>query len=192
MKMSLQELDVVALTVDLPNHGLMKGRSGTIVLVHAPRVFQVEFPLPYGQLPIVATVEEDQLRKLDPAPEWWTKGFEAGYQGALLDTGNLKMPDDPAPQTGNVVQGETPLDIATAAFVESYNQSGVSAIGRLNRWECTEHTRAALLALAENIPLSVALAGLAAYEGAGSMDDTIRAIFRAMLHEVAHVRKTNT
>jgi hypothetical protein len=36
-------LDVVALLEDKPAHGLVSGQVGTVVEVHAPGVFEVEF-----------------------------------------------------------------------------------------------------------------------------------------------------
>ena len=36
-------LDVVALTEDIPDHGLRRGQVGTIVEILAPDVFEVEF-----------------------------------------------------------------------------------------------------------------------------------------------------
>ncbi len=36
-------LDVVALTEDLPKHGLLRGQVGTVVEELAPGVFEVEF-----------------------------------------------------------------------------------------------------------------------------------------------------
>jgi hypothetical protein len=38
---SVQELDVVALTVDLPQSGLVRGQVGTVVFVYGPDAFEV-------------------------------------------------------------------------------------------------------------------------------------------------------
>ena len=41
---TINELDAVALTCDLPAHGLMRGDVGTAVLVHGKgKAFEVEF-----------------------------------------------------------------------------------------------------------------------------------------------------
>jgi len=41
---TINELDAVALTCDLPEHGLQRGDVGTAVLVHGPgTAFEVEF-----------------------------------------------------------------------------------------------------------------------------------------------------
>ncbi len=52
-------LDVVALTVDLPEHGLLKGQVGTLVETLAPGVFEVEFcdldGQAYASLPLTET-----------------------------------------------------------------------------------------------------------------------------------------
>jgi hypothetical protein len=40
---SIQELDVVALMVDLPQSGLVRGQVGTVVFVYGPDAFEVEF-----------------------------------------------------------------------------------------------------------------------------------------------------
>ena len=47
--MTLQNLDVVALTEDLPAHGLKQGDLGTIVEVYAPDALEVEFVTASGR-----------------------------------------------------------------------------------------------------------------------------------------------
>jgi len=55
---TIQVLDVVALTEDLPDRGLRRGQVGTVVEVLAPDVFEVEFSdnqgRTYAQLPLRA------------------------------------------------------------------------------------------------------------------------------------------
>jgi hypothetical protein len=58
------ELDVVALTVDLPGQSLAKGNVGTIVEVHAPDVFEVEFVDDAGRTYGLATLRAGQLLRL--------------------------------------------------------------------------------------------------------------------------------
>ena len=43
MNKTIDLLDVVALTSDLPERGLQRGQVGTIVEMLAPEVFEVEF-----------------------------------------------------------------------------------------------------------------------------------------------------
>ncbi len=43
MKETVDILDVVALTEDLPERGLYRGQVGTVVETLAPNVFEVEF-----------------------------------------------------------------------------------------------------------------------------------------------------
>ncbi len=58
MNEPLRELDVVALTVDLPEEKLYRGQVGTIVMELAPDVFEIEFAdengRTYAQLPLRA------------------------------------------------------------------------------------------------------------------------------------------
>jgi Domain of unknown function (DUF4926) len=53
---AVQVLDVVALTVDLPAHGLVRGEVGTVVEILEPGVFEIEFcddkGRTYAQLPL--------------------------------------------------------------------------------------------------------------------------------------------
>jgi len=43
MEPDIQLLDVVALTADVPEHGLQRGQVGTVVEVLAPERYDVEF-----------------------------------------------------------------------------------------------------------------------------------------------------
>lgn len=62
----IQELDCVALTCDLPEHGLMRGDVGTAVLVHGGGVaFEVEFVGYDGHTFALLTLERTQLRTLE-------------------------------------------------------------------------------------------------------------------------------
>ena len=61
MSNTIEDLDVVALLRDLPDEGLEKGQSGTVVLTHgAGEAFEVEFILRPGQpgSSVVATVRD--------------------------------------------------------------------------------------------------------------------------------------
>jgi hypothetical protein len=61
---AIQLLDVVALTEEVPQHGLVRGQVGAVIELLAPDVFLVEFvgddgrpyatlPLPFGQLMVL-------------------------------------------------------------------------------------------------------------------------------------------
>jgi hypothetical protein len=62
-------LDVVALTADLPERGLLRGQVGTVVEILAPGVFEVEFSddqgHPYAQL----ALRDSQLMILHYRPQ---------------------------------------------------------------------------------------------------------------------------
>ena len=63
---TINELDCVALTCDLPEHGLMAGDVGTAVLVHGEGVaYEVEFVDYDGHTVALLTLERSQLRTLD-------------------------------------------------------------------------------------------------------------------------------
>jgi hypothetical protein len=67
MTSSIEDLDVVALLRDLPDDGLEKGQSGTVVLTHgAGEAFEVEFILQPGRQgsSVVATIRAEDLLKL--------------------------------------------------------------------------------------------------------------------------------
>ena len=51
MRETIHLLDVVALTVDLPERGLTRGQVGTVVETLAPEVFEVEFSDEQGCAP---------------------------------------------------------------------------------------------------------------------------------------------
>jgi len=64
MAETLNELDVVALVLPLPEHGLPVGQTGTIVYVHrGGEAYEVEFPLT-PRRSIVATVQPASIIKL--------------------------------------------------------------------------------------------------------------------------------
>ncbi len=61
----IQELDAVALTGDLPAHGLKRGDVGTAVLVHGDgQAFEVEFVGYDGHTVALLTLERGQVRAL--------------------------------------------------------------------------------------------------------------------------------
>ncbi|MCX6914825.1 MAG: DUF4926 domain-containing protein, partial [Verrucomicrobia bacterium] len=63
---TINELETVALTCDLPKHGLLRGDVGTAVLVHGGGVaFEVEFVGYDGHTVALLTLERGQVRPLD-------------------------------------------------------------------------------------------------------------------------------
>ena len=62
---SINELDAVALTCDLPAHGLQCGDVGAAVLVHGEgAAFEVEFVGYDGHTVALVTLERSQVRPL--------------------------------------------------------------------------------------------------------------------------------
>ena len=62
---TINELDAVALTCDLPAHGLKQGDVGTAVLVHGDgAAFEVEFVGYDGRTVALVTLESSQVRPL--------------------------------------------------------------------------------------------------------------------------------
>jgi hypothetical protein len=77
METSIRLLDVVALTTDLPEKGLVRGQVGTVVEILSPDVCEVEFSDDDGRTYAQAALEGHQLMVLhyrsefaggDPAP----------------------------------------------------------------------------------------------------------------------------
>jgi hypothetical protein len=68
MEDSFHELDVVAVTADLPEHRLARGQVGTIVHVHAPDTFEVEFVDAQGHTYCLTTLRASQLLRLRYEP----------------------------------------------------------------------------------------------------------------------------
>ena len=57
-------LEVVALTVDLPEEGLVRGQVGTVVEVYAPDAYEVEFVDDSGHTYALQTLLRHQLMVL--------------------------------------------------------------------------------------------------------------------------------
>jgi hypothetical protein len=68
MKDSVDILDVVALTEDLPERGLYKGQVGTVVESLSPDVFEVEFSDGEGRTYTSLALEAKQLLVLHYEP----------------------------------------------------------------------------------------------------------------------------
>jgi hypothetical protein len=65
---SIQLLDVVALTEDLPERGLRRGQVGTVVELLAPDAFEVEFNDDAGRTYALLPLKTDQLLVLHCQP----------------------------------------------------------------------------------------------------------------------------
>ena len=68
MNQPIQLLDVVALTVDLPERGLTRGQVGTVVEALAPGVFEVEFADDHGRTYALLPLQASQLMALHYQP----------------------------------------------------------------------------------------------------------------------------
>ncbi len=68
MENRVQLLDVVALTEDLPEHGLRRGQVGTVMEALAPDVFEVEFSDNDGRTYAMAALRVEQLLVLHHQP----------------------------------------------------------------------------------------------------------------------------
>ncbi len=61
-------LDVVALSRDLPDKGLVRGQVGTIVEVHGNGIFEVEFSDEQGRAYAMAALPSSDLLRLHFLP----------------------------------------------------------------------------------------------------------------------------
>jgi hypothetical protein len=68
MKDTIDILDVVAITQDLPERGLYRGQVGTVGEILAPDVFEVEFSDDEGRAYASTSLETDQLLALHYEP----------------------------------------------------------------------------------------------------------------------------
>ncbi len=66
--MSPQLFDIVALTEDLTDRGLLRGQVGTVVEALAPEVFEVEFNDEQGRTYALLALRADQLMVLHYCP----------------------------------------------------------------------------------------------------------------------------
>jgi hypothetical protein len=66
---NIQLLDVVALTVDLPDKALLRGQVGTVVEHISPSVFEVEFSDDQGRTYAQLALGDSQLLVLHYEPQ---------------------------------------------------------------------------------------------------------------------------
>jgi len=64
MNARFKELDVVALDRDIPEHGLRRGDTGTIVMLYEPDGVEVEFVRPSGATQALLTLKASDVRAL--------------------------------------------------------------------------------------------------------------------------------
>jgi hypothetical protein len=69
MTPNIHLLDVVALTTDLPEKGLLRGQVGTVVEILAPGVFEVEFSDDQGRTYAELAIAGNQLMVLHYQPQ---------------------------------------------------------------------------------------------------------------------------
>ena len=68
MNQGIHLLDVVALTEDIPAHGLLRGQVGTVVEFLGPDMFEVEFVDNDGQTYATLSLKSSQLLVLHYQP----------------------------------------------------------------------------------------------------------------------------
>ncbi|MDP9176031.1 MAG: DUF4926 domain-containing protein [Planctomycetota bacterium] len=69
MTPNIQLLDVVALTADLPDKGLLRGQVGTVVENLAPGIFEIEFSDDQGRAYAQLALRDNQLLVLHYQPQ---------------------------------------------------------------------------------------------------------------------------
>ena len=62
----IKELDQVVLTVDLPEHELVRGDIGTVVLLQGKEGYEVEFVALDGETIAIASLSTSQVRPIGP------------------------------------------------------------------------------------------------------------------------------
>ncbi len=64
MNNDIREYDVVALTENVPEHNLVRGQVGTVVMDYSPDAAEVEFVDPNGATYALLTLRKAQLMRL--------------------------------------------------------------------------------------------------------------------------------
>ena len=73
----IEELNQVVLTLDLPEHGLVRGDIGTVVLLHGEEGYEVEFVALDGETIAVASLSTSQVRPIGPREIAQARAIEA-------------------------------------------------------------------------------------------------------------------
>jgi hypothetical protein len=74
----MKELDTVVLTEDLPEHGLVRGDLGTVVLVHDRPGYEVEFMTLDGATLAVVSLTPQQVRAVGRREIAQARAVQAG------------------------------------------------------------------------------------------------------------------
>jgi hypothetical protein len=69
MNSKIQVLDVIALTADLPEQGLLRGQVGTVVEILAAGVYEIEFSDDEGRTYAQLALRDNQLMVLHYHPQ---------------------------------------------------------------------------------------------------------------------------
>jgi hypothetical protein len=64
--MEIKILDTVAMTADIPQHGLKRGDVGAVVQIYSADAIEVEFVTATGRTQAVVTVRTSQVRPIGP------------------------------------------------------------------------------------------------------------------------------
>jgi hypothetical protein len=73
----VKELDQIALAVDLPEHGLVPGDIGTVVLLHGEEGYEVEFVALDGETIAIVSLSTNQVRPIGPREIAQARSLEA-------------------------------------------------------------------------------------------------------------------
>ena len=68
MNKTIQVFDIVALTEDIPDHGLQRGQVGTVVEILGPNIYEVEFVDNEGRTYAMLSLKSSQLLVLHYQP----------------------------------------------------------------------------------------------------------------------------
>jgi hypothetical protein len=64
--MMIQESDLIALLIDLPDVSLFRGDVGTVAMIHGEQqAFEIEFVNADGKTVAIETLYADQIKKID-------------------------------------------------------------------------------------------------------------------------------
>ena len=74
----IKELDQVVLAVDLPDHGLLRGDIGTVVMLHGTEGYEVEFVALDGETLAVTSLSVNQVRPIGQREIAQARAVEVG------------------------------------------------------------------------------------------------------------------
>ena len=73
----IRELNQAVLTLDLPEHGLVRGDIRTVVLLHGEEGYEVEFVALDGETIATASLSTSQVRPIGPREIAQARAIEA-------------------------------------------------------------------------------------------------------------------